>query len=253
MKKLGGIFWAVLAALILGLACNKSEEKKPGSDSTPPTASESTGGGTGDSTSETPPPSMDSLPANLKHEGFAYYGLGNTGELGFEVISSLAPGPSTGNASSKLVAIEGGAAKFITSRTGPLAQLGDEELEVRPDGIYNTRLGGEPVEPAQLVIPSELPKGKTWTTKGSVKLATGKTLDQNIDYTVVGIEKVTTKAGEFDALKVTAKGQIKFDGKTSQSQVAAWYVKDLGIVKMTISTDVPKGTMKVELLKKPGA
>lgn len=253
MKKVGGIFWAFLAALIFGLACNKPDEKKSDGDASGPAAAKSSEGEATGSSPETPPPPMDALPANLKHEGFAYYGLGNSGELSFEVISSLAPGPSTGNASSKLVAIEGGAAKFITTRTGPLAQLGDEELEVRPDGIYNTRIGGEPVEPAQLVIPSELPKGKTWTTKGSVKLATGKTLDQNIVYTVVGAEKTKTKAGEFDALKVTAKGEIKFDGKSSQSQVAAWYVKDVGIVKMTISTNEPKGTMTVELLKKPGS
>lgn len=243
---------ALLAASLVLMGCPKSGTDKPANAKTDSASTDVKNPNEfGTTTAEVP--KLDAMPANLKHQGFAYYGLGQTGAMTFEVISSMNPAPSTGEATSRLVSIEGGAAKFVTSRTGPLAQLGDEEIEVRPDGIYNTKLGGEPVEPAQLVIPAELPVGKSWTTKGSVKLADGKTLDQNIQFKVVGTEKVKTKAGEFDSLKVTATGQIKYDGTTSQSQVVAWYVKDLGIAKMTISTDKPKGTMSVELLKKPGA
>jgi len=251
MRKFGLYGLALMAAALTLAGCPKSNEGK--TDATNPSASGSGTPTEGTSDAPAKAPSLSELPPNLKHEGFAYYGLAQSGAMAFEVISSMEASPSTGEATSRLVSIEGGAARFITSRTGPLARLGDEELEVRPDGIYNTKLGGEPVEPAQLVIPAELPVGKTWTTKGSVKLADGQTLDQDISFKVAGQEKIKTKAGEFDALKITAQGQIKYGTTTSQSQVVAWYVKDLGIAKMTIVTDKPKGTMSVQLLKKPAS
>lgn len=242
--------FVVLAAATLVWGCPKSADDAAKAGETGKNgAAASASNGAADSK----PATLDSLPANLKHEGYEYYGLGQTQALGYEVISTVEPGASKGDSTSQLQSIEGGTAKFVTTRTGPLAALGEQILELRPDGVYSTSMAGNKIEPPQLELPAELPVGKTWSTKGSVKLPDGRTLEQDLQYKVVGEEKVQTKAGEFDALKVTVSGQIKFGEEPNQSQVSAWYVKGIGVVKMTISTTNPRNTMSVQLYRKPGA
>lgn len=200
---------------------------------------------------------ISSVPADLKTEAFSYYGLENLSPIEYEVISSAIGAPQTGTSTTTLAEVKDDIARFVTSRTGEaLSQMGDEEVEARKDGVYNTKIGGHPVEPAQLVLPSDLAAGKTWSTKGKVTAQTAqglKTFDQSFEYKVIGTEKVKTKAGEFDSLKVTAKGTITVDGKKNQSEVVAWYVKRVGTVKMDIrSSGDRKVSMTIEATKVPG-
>lgn len=232
----------VFGTAILG--CDKKDEtgKSEPPKTTEPTVSSSGSGGPGSL-------SIDQVPAELKSEGFDYYGLAHTAPIEFEVLMPNSTSPETGTANTKLTEVKDGVATFITERTGPLEQLGAEELVVKKDGIYNTKIGGQAVEPVQLVMPADVPVGKTWTSKGKIELQNGQTFTQDMTFKVASQEKVKTKAGEFDALKITARGTITVGEKRSQSNIAAWYVKGLGTVKMEITTSDPKGKMTVEATK----
>ncbi len=258
MKPTHIAFALLLGAALIGPAvtgCAKKDEgKAPPVAEAPPSGNEPKPV----SGSEQSPKGLpiSSVPADLKHEAFDYYGLENLAPMEFEVVSTALTTVESGTATTTLSAVEGGVAKFITARTGTLSQMGDEEVEVRKDGVYNTKIGGHPIEPAQLVLPVDLAVGKTWTTSGKVTAQTPqglKTFDQKFSYRVVGPEKVKTKAGEFDSLKVLANGTITLDGKKNQSEVVAWYVKRMGTVKMEIkSTGAQKVTMSIQATKVPG-
>lgn len=251
-----GPLWLFCLSMLLALGgCAKPDDAKTGEDA----GKEAVAGSSEsvDKGGENPSgPALSSVPAGLKHDGYAYYGLDNPSPIQYEVVSSALPEIDTGSATTKLTAVEGEIARFVTTRTGTaLAQMGDEEVEARKDGIYYTKIGGHPVEPAQLVLPAELPAGKAWNTKGKVTAQTAqgvKTFDQSFKYKVAGVEKVKTKAGEFDAIKILANGEITLDGKKNQSEIAAWYVKGLGTVRMAITATGPqKVTMTIEATKVP--
>lgn len=247
--------WLALAALAAALVgCNNTGGDKP-ADATGDTAVKSEAEG-GKETAEAAGPPMNSVPAEVKTAGYEYYGLDNVQPIEYQIVATNLPSTETGSATNKLIKVENGVATFVSTKTGTtLASMGDEEVEARKDGIYYTKIGGHPVEPPQLVLPAELTAGKSWTTKGKVTAQTQqglKTFDQNFTYKVAGVEKVKIKAGEYEALKVTAKGEIVVDGQSNKSDMTAWYVKGLGTVKMEIvTTGERKGTMTIEATKTP--
>jgi hypothetical protein len=237
------LFLIALAAFLALTGCSKDATVKEPA----PGASGSTAGE--DPKTGQPSLPLSAVPDEVKLSGYAYYGLEKTGPVEFEVVMPNDPTPQTGTSTTRLIKAENGEAVFLTERTGPLQQLGSEELVAKKDGIYNTRIGGQAVEPPQLVMPADLTVGKAWTTQGKITLPDGQTFEQKMSLKAVAMEKVKTKAGEFDALKVTAAGETKFQGKTSKSNITAWYVKGLGAVKMIIETSEPKGKMTVEATK----
>lgn len=248
MRNLNTLFLCLV--LVLAAGCEKKEDIKPGSATgtkpAPTSPDVSSTGGNGSGEAGLP---IEQVPAELKTEGYAYYGLEHGQPIEFEVLMPKSTTPETGTATTKLTAVKDGVATFITERTGPLESLGAEELVVKKDGIYNTKIGGQPVEPVQLVMPADVSVGKVWASKGKIKLQDGQTFTQDMKFKVAGQEKVKTKAGAFDALKITAQGEIKVGDKRSQSNITAWYVKGLGTVKMEITTSNPPGKMTVEATK----
>lgn len=196
-------------------------------------------------------PDPSTIPAEVRHTGYAYYGLDHVKPIEYEVRRSDRTDTSSGTATTRLTAVKDGVAGFITERTGALSELGAEEVEARKDGIYNVRIGGKDVKPQQLVMPADLAVGKTWSTKSAVDLDSGR-VEESLNFKVAGQEKVKTKAGEFDAMKVTASGEFKVGEQSAKANVTAWYVKNVGTVKMTIVRDNPGGkalTMTVEATK----
>jgi hypothetical protein len=244
------LFCLVFAIGGAGAGCNKKEDTQPISAKTnkPAPTSPTVAAPKGDGSGEAGLP-VDQVPAELKTEGYAYYGLEHGQPIEFEVVMPKSTTAETGSATTKLTAVKDGVATFITERTGPLESLGAEELIVKKDGIYNTKIGGQPVEPVQLVMPADVHVGKVWASKGKIKLQNGQTFTQDMQFKVAGQGKVKTKAGEFDALRVTAQGEIRVGDKRSQSNITAWYVKGLGTVKMEITTSNPPGKMTVEATK----
>jgi hypothetical protein len=198
-----------------------------------------------------PAPDPSTIPSEVKHTGYPYYGLDHAKPIEYEVRRSDRSDTSMGTATTRLTVVKDGVAGFITERTGALSELGAEEVEARKDGIYNVRIGGKEVKPQQLVMPADLAVGKTWSTKSAVELDTGR-VEESLNFKVAGQEKVKTKAGEFDAMKVTASGEFKVGDQSAKANVTAWYVKEVGTVKMTIVRNDPGGkplTMTVEATK----
>ena len=166
MKTIGYLKWiGVLAALSLISGC----AKPAGAPAAPPvsTASDKKS----EAKAEAPPAEpaekgldVSTVPAALKSEGYQYYGLDEGSPVEFEISQAQGTAPMTGTSSTRLVAVEKGIARFASAKTGILSRQGDEELEARPDGIYNTKVGKESVKPAQLVMPAQVPPGKVWET-----------------------------------------------------------------------------------------
>src|SRR6188474_1694714 len=69
---------------------------------------------------------IEQVPAELKTEGYEYYGLSHGAPIEFEVLMPNGTTPETGSAVTKLTAVKDGVATFITERTGPLESLGAE-------------------------------------------------------------------------------------------------------------------------------
>lgn len=249
---------ALLATLLVGglfAGCSPKEEAKV-------EQGQSVGSKTNEETKtpetveQTPPQPaglpLSQVPEPVKTAGYEYYGLGFEKAIEYEVDSSTLGNDLTGASTTTLTAVDNGVAKFETNRTGALSNMGAEVIEARPDGIYNTKIGGQDVSPAQLVMPADIAVGKSWRGKGSMKLQDGRSFSQDMTYKAVGNEKVKTKAGEFDALKITANGNLALDGQKSQTDVSAWYVKGIGTVKMVIHTKgKDSGSMTIEATKVP--
>ena len=256
MKKLShlALSISILGVLFVVWGCNKAPGQAApktsntgGASSTEPKSAE---GKAPEKISAPSGPPLASLPADLKHEGYAYSGLECDKTMEFEIKRPTDKAPQVGTQTNKLVSIEKGVAKFTTERTGLLADLvGTEEVELRHDGIYTTKTGGGPANPAQLDLPSEMPVGKTWTSHGVVTMLDGRTIEQNVSFKVVGMEKVKTKAGTYDSLKVTGSGSLKAAGKELKMNLTAWYVKGLGNVLLNVSS--PEGSTRQEATKIP--
>lgn len=256
--KLPKTILALLAALLAGgifAGCSPKEEAKtePAKTSQGSSSQENK---TPDTAEETPPQPaglpLSQVPGNVKTAGYEYYGLGFEKAIEYEVDSSTLGNDLTGASTTTLTAVDNGVAKFETNRTGALSNMGAEVIEARADGIYNTKIGGQDVSPAQLVMPADIAVGKSWRGKGSMKLQDGRSFSQDMTYKAVANEKVKTKAGEYDALKIVANGSLSLDGQKSQTDVSAWYVKGIGTVKMVIQTKGKEsGSMTIEATKVP--
>lgn len=194
---------------------------------------------------------LDSLPASLKNDAFAYYGLGRSEPSLFEyALNDQAP--AEGSVTVKLIEVKDNEAKFLMERAGALAPLGNQELVLKSDGLYSTMLAGSPIEPMSIEMPSKITKGATWSTSGKFKLPTEVEAQQSTSLKVVGFEKVKVKAGEFQAAKVSGTGKLVSAGKTTTSTMTAWFAKDVGMLKLVIDAKDSEGSaarIRIELTR----
>lgn len=219
---------------------------------TPP-ATSTAGGVKPDPVSDTAPPKQaEAMPDSLKHEGYRYYGLSSSAPINLQVTGTTLDGVMTGSQTKKFKAMNGPSAVFTIDRTGKLVETigGQQEVEVRPDGIYATTVQGEKVEPPQLELPAVLTAGKTWKVNSSFN-STGGKIDMKADFKVLKQEKIKTKAGVFDAWRIQSSGQYTTSGQKMNVKIDTWYVDGMGEVKMVMAVDSPgnKGTMTVEATK----
>lgn len=252
---------AVIGALALCFGCGPKDasttavnsEKAP-SGQTQPLTSKETGA-----------PVAPDLPANLQHDGYRYDGLSRTDPSNFLVTITNAAGaqePLTGAQSVSFEGMDGGNAKFVIRRTGALESMGSEHVQVDPKGvtIVSTspgQLDGTPIE-----MPANVSVGSTWKTDykvtlpKSAQLPNGGTSEDHSTFKVVSNEKVTTKAGTFDALLVESNGNDILNGQPVTLHTKTWYVKDRGPVKIVLETKQPNnqtGTMTIEAAPDPAS
>jgi hypothetical protein len=239
--------FVVAAACLLLIGC------KPAG----PTVASSTGGstastsGTGGTTPTAPAPKLSDLPASLKTDAYDYYGLGNDQPISFEWTTSTDTTVHTGSQTFVLKSIGDKEAVFDADRTGGMADLGSEQLALRPDGVYVLSSDKAKITGDRLEIPNELTPGKTWRNHQVVVLD-GRTMDVTNDWKVVGMQKFSTKAGSYEGLLISTTGKGLVDNKKVTIETKMWLVKGRGALKYALTMTMPGGekrTVTVQEIK----
>lgn len=121
----------------------------------------------------------------------------------------------------------------ITSkeRTSKMAKAPDA---LSLDLNWATNIGSEAVVGCRIAFP--LAVGRAWSCKTKWINQSGNPGEDSIEYKVVGTEKVTTKAGTFDAFKIVGEGRWKnlSSGHSDLSTITVWFAPEArNIIKYT--------------------
>lgn len=226
------ILLALVAVFGLGAYGCQPSSDKPGDR--PATEASSAEGGEAkpaETTNEAPKPNLAGLPADLKHAGYEYYGLNNASPVELEIVSGTQV--HTGTQTTTLEKIEDGKASFHVDRTGGLAMLGSGDYSLEKDGVYavGSSLG---TVSRSIELPADVAPGKTWTVDFKLE-ASGSDLQYKATMKAVAVEKVKTKAGTFDAIRIESAGPGTHNGKPIKMTMKGWYAKGQGAVKMEMT------------------
>jgi hypothetical protein len=113
----------------------------------------------------------------------------------------------------------------VTTRNADGSLVGDEDIVVRPDGIYRASYAGAQLVPPFCILKFPVTKGETWKTASSCageKLAATVTVDA-VD------QEVTVPAGTFKCV-VTSTNDITQNGQNIGALTIS-FAKDVGMVK----------------------
>lgn len=197
---------------------------------------------------------LENLPANLKAAAFEYYGLGNPDTVRFKVTSPDSSEAQEGTQTLRLTEVGENEAKFTVAFGGALLIRGNQEVVLKPDGIYVTKLADKQLDKPMLELPNDLTPGKTWNSSVTIDGPTGDPVEMSATFKVKGSEKLKTEAGEFDAIRVDGTMTAKSAAGTVKSPVTGWYAKGTGQIKFVVKgvrgdAKDPKQTMTVEIAK----
>ncbi|HXH62501.1 MAG TPA: hypothetical protein VNI20_14240 [Fimbriimonadaceae bacterium] len=226
----------LLALFVVAVGCNAPKAK------TTDTSEKQT------KTAETTPAKIE-LPDALKSAAWDYSGLGETRMLTY--TGKIAPGAmeSDGTQTSELQSVKDGVATYLVDRTGGLALMGTDTVELSDKGVSTTGSSiGQFEEPA-LELPADFAVGKTWESKATITA-------QGIKRTLVSEnkatkeEKVTVQAGTFDCIVVESSVTITVSGSpdksmngSSKSKLTTYYAKGVGTVKLVGKGKKPDGEL----------
>jgi len=220
----------IFAALTLGLfACNNSPKGVP----TPEKPGETGTTGT------TEPAPKQEVPANLKHEGYQYYGLDVEAEQTYDFDYNGTK--RQGMQKETYNGLTDGKPRFTIERAEALSNLGTDVVEVREDGVYMISSREQTLETPMLALPAKMEIGKTWEITEKLKDMNGNEVVLKASNKIQGQEKVTTPAGTFDCLIVSMTGTLVNQGKTQKVEGKTWYAAGTGTVKLTVSTNGADG------------
>jgi hypothetical protein len=185
-------------------------------------------------------PKAVALDAALMHDAYDYNGLGSKDELVYDFV------PATGNPPEEGASVVDGPkqgdgeATFTIMRSGSLAQLGDDTVAVRKDGVYLVEGSAASPDKPTLLMPASVEVGTVWdldlrlTNQGSSVEMTGKNK-------VERAETIEVPAGKFDTLLVSQSAVLKTSDSTGNVAAKTWYAKGVGIVKMTLEVKQTDG------------
>lgn len=180
-------------------------------------------------------PDPATIPDSLKHNAFKFYGLDDTSERSytFDVNGTV----QTGTQKQTFEGIDSqGAAIFRITRTGALADLGTDVIAVKPEGVFLIESRGQKIEPPLLALPANAEVGASWPTKQPMTDAQNQEVTIDATQKIAKQEKVSTPAGEFDAIVVTMDGTLRTASGTRPVKGTAWYAAGVGTVKLTLSS-----------------
>lgn len=238
---LRGLFLAALALSVL--ACGPREPK------TAPAEEKTTAASSPQKEAPPAPEARVEVPLELRNEAYRLYGLARTEPLRYE-LERTGMAAVQGEESIRVIEVKDGVARLEVQRTGGLADLGTDTYTLDRTGlkVVGTSMG-EVIRPS-LVMPADAKVGSSWTSSLEIDAA-GTRVQMELEYRIPRSEKVTTKAGEYEALLVVATGRAKAGETENRVNARAWFVRDKGLVKQTIESRAPDGkveTMRVELV-----
>lgn len=180
---------------------------------------------------ETKVPDSSSIAAELKHDAYSYNGFDRMTQLSYLFSQYQGDAAKTGFQTSVLKSVSPDVASFSVKRSGSFDLVGDEELEVRADGVYLVSSDqGSPAKPVRL-MPASVKVGTVWEydyalSKGDIKMNfKGKARAEKE-------VKLKVSAGEFDTLLVSETAQIDKGGTKGTVSSKTWYAKGIGVVQM---------------------
>lgn len=187
-------------------------------------------------------PSLAEIPESLRHDAFRYSGLSSSKPLKLKVTTSSGAEPQAGEQITKLKSVGQSTALFDIERTGALAGLGSETQSLETTGVYllSSTLGDTGGK--TLALPSDLPIGKRWTVTSRLEQPGGTKMEYDAVYEVVRREKVVTEGGTFDGLLVKSSGKGRMNEQPIRMETRAWFVRDVGQVKLEVKTTMADGT-----------
>lgn len=227
---------SLLLCLIAVLAgCSGSANMDGGATSSPsPSPSADASASPSASSSETPAEDLKKVPVDLQTDAYHYYGLSNTKVMSLEMTqaSGERKQSSIGTLETKFKGIGKEGPAFEVVYGGDLvAPLGSNIVSLQKDGIHVLSMSSGSVSGDNLELPAKLAPGTSWHSKSVIKKPEA-TLEQDVQFKVVGPQKIQTKASTYpDALLVIGNGTMKMNGSTTSVTLKAWYVKDRGSVR----------------------
>jgi hypothetical protein len=142
-----------------------------------------------------------------------------------------------------------GVRSYEVRHTGTLSQLGDWEVEVRPDGLYMTGMTSGKMDSPEMELPAKLEVGNSWKSSSNFQDKSGKSVQLNSTAKVFSSEKVTVPAGTFDAIRIEQDGEGTLSGQKAKVRTKAWYVKDRGNVKTEVTTTPENGAVSTYIIQ----
>jgi len=218
---------------------------------TPPSEPANSGS---ESTATTEPPKEEpakkEVPANYKHAGFEYYGLGNDKALSMEL--KRAGGTMSGGQEFKLEDVKEDGAYYLQQWTGDLAPNGNTRLRVDEKGIFGIEAQGNKIEPAQLEMPADPKPGFTWTSNSKIQLA-GGSIDSTVSK-IIGTKKIKVNGKEVEVLVVERTSKAKLPNPKNEIvdqtlKSTEYYEKGVGAVKVEMlvtGKGVPTNSFSME-------
>lgn len=230
-------FLALFALALVG--CGPTAEK------TPATSTTTVGGTSGGGSAATPQEQalaayLEKVPADLKHDAFEYYGLGNGKPTKLEIVRE-AGGPESATRTVQPGKVENGKATFILHQEGALSSEGDITLSLESDGVYAMSSSINKLKAHSLEMPSKLEVGGGWKDHTEMTQAAQNIVLDN-DLKIVAKERVSTPGGTFDeALHVTSTGKGTFGDQPVTLNTQHWYVRGVGPVKQIVEVRFKDG------------
>ncbi len=184
---------------------------------------------------KTPPsaekPKLESLAANLKHEGYEYYGLGSTTPLKMVLIQGART--LKGAQETELEEVKPEGAVFRQAWTEDLTVNGTSKVRVTPEGVFTIDAKGQTLSPPQLEMPAKITPGYSWTSHTKMKL--DDQMIESTDSKIVGIKTITVGKKAHTALLVTRASKVVIGGKKKVISSMEYYEKGIGPIKVVFT------------------
>lgn len=188
---------------------------------------------------------VKTLPADLEHDGMHYSGLNANRVLSYKISQKGMP-DQFGELKITRTALKDGKLAIVRQRPG-LAQLGDDEVEVRKEGVFVTKMSAGSLENPTLELPADLSIGSTWSDTSEIEV-NGTQMHNKATYKVVGDKSVTVPGGTFLCREISATGTITMSGAVNPLTVNAFYAKDVGLIRMQLTTKANGETVSFDMV-----